>query len=123
MTTTAEPTTFDGLKTAMRGPVIQPADDGYDEARAVYNGMIDRRPAAIARCADAADVMAAVRYARENELTVAVRGGGHNAGGLGVWDDALVIDLSAMRGIKVDPAANRLPVATVRSHCRQPAGR
>ncbi len=105
MTTTAEPTTFDGLKTAMRGPVIQPADDGYDEARAVYNGMIDRRPAAIARCADAADVMAAVRYARENELTVAVRGGGHNAGGLGVWDDALVIDLSAMRGIKVDPAA------------------
>ena len=89
--------------TAMRGPVIQPGDDGYDAARAVYNAMIDRRPAAIARCADVADVITAVRFAGENGLTVSVRGGGHNAGGLGVWDDALVIDLSAMRGIRVDP--------------------
>ena len=88
----------------MRGPVIQPGDDGYDAARAVYNAMIDRRPAAIARCADVADVMTAVKFANDTGQTVTVRGGGHNAGGLGVWDDALVIDLSAMRGITVDPA-------------------
>ncbi len=94
----------------MRGPVIQPADDGYEAARAVYNAMIDRRPAAIARCADAGDVMTSVRFAREHELTVSVRGGGHNAGGLGVWDGALVIDLSAMHGVRVDPAAKTVRV-------------
>jgi FAD/FMN-containing dehydrogenase len=105
MTTTARPALFDSLSSALRGPVIQPADEGYDGARAVYNAMIDRRPAAIAECSDVADVMTAVRFARENGLTVAVRGGGHNAGGLGVWDDALVIDLSAMRGVTVDPEA------------------
>jgi FAD/FMN-containing dehydrogenase len=104
MTTTAQPTQFDELKLGMRGPVIQPGDDSYDLARAVYNAMIDRRPAAIARCADVADVITAVRFAAGKGLTVSVRGGGHNAGGLGVWDDALVIDLSAMRGIRVDPA-------------------
>lgn len=105
MTTTARPALFDSLSAALRGPVIQPADEGYDGACAVYNAMIDRRPAAIAECSDVADVMTAVRFARENGLTVAVRGGGHNAGGLGVWDDALVIDLSAMRGVTVDPEA------------------
>jgi len=105
MTTTAQTTEFEPLITAMRGPVTLPAADGYDAARAVYNAMIDRRPAAIARCADAADVMTAVRFATEHGLTVAVRGGGHNAAGLGVWDDALVIDLSPMRGVLVDPAA------------------
>jgi FAD/FMN-containing dehydrogenase len=105
MTTTAQPALFDSFSSALRGPVIQPSDEGYDAARAVYNAMIDRRPAAIAQCADVADVMTAVRFARENGLTVAVRGGGHNAGGLGVWDDALVIDLSAMRGVTVDPQA------------------
>src|SRR6266536_1350090 len=110
MTTTAEPTMFDALKAALRGPVIQPADGEYDQARAVYNGMIDRRPAAIARCADVADVMAAIRFARERDLTVSVRGGGHNAGGLGVWDDALVVDLSAMHGVTVDPAAKTVRV-------------
>jgi FAD/FMN-containing dehydrogenase len=105
MTTTAQPALFDSLSLALRGPVIRPSDEGYDTARAVYNAMIDRRPAAIAQCADVADVMTAVRFARENGLIVAVRGGGHNAGGLGVWDDALVIDLSAMRGVTVDPQA------------------
>ena len=105
MTTTAQTAAFDTLATALRGPVIQPGDEGYDAARAVYNAMIDRRPAAIARCADVADVITAVRFAGENDLTVSIRGGGHNAGGLGVWDDALVIDLSAMRGIRVDPTA------------------
>ena len=105
MTTTAQHALFDTLQAGMRGPVIQPDDAGYDEARAVYNAMIDRRPAAIARCADAADVMTAVRFAAANGQTVSVRGGGHNAGGLGVWDDALTIDLSAMRGVTVDPVA------------------
>jgi FAD/FMN-containing dehydrogenase len=105
MSTTAKTTEFEPLITAMRGPVTLPADDGYDAARAVYNAMIDRRPAAIARCADAADVMTAVRFATEHGLTVSVRGGGHNAAGLGVWDDALVIDLSPMRGVLVDPGA------------------
>ncbi|WP_291411658.1 FAD-binding protein [Actinophytocola sp.] len=87
-----------------RGELIEPGDSGYDKARAVYNGAIDRRPRVIARCIDAADVMAAVSTARALGLTIAVRGGGHNAGGLGVWDDALVIDLSAMRAVHVDPA-------------------
>ncbi len=105
MTTTAQHALFDTLQAEMRGPVIQPGDAGYDEARAVYNAMIDRRPAAIARCADVADVMTAVRFAGGNGQTVSVRGGGHNAAGLGVWDDALVIDLSAMRGVTVNPAA------------------
>jgi FAD/FMN-containing dehydrogenase len=105
MTTTEQATEFEPLTQAMRGPVIVPGDDGYDKARAVYNGMIDRRPAAIARCADTADVMSAVKFAGQHGLTVSVRGGGHNAAGLGVWDDALVIDLSPMRGVVVDPAA------------------
>jgi len=105
MTTTAQPAHFESLSSALRGPVIRPSDDGYDQARAVYNAMIDRRPAAIARCADVADVMTAVRFARDNGLAVSVRGGGHSGAGLGVWDGALVIDLSAMRGITVDPGA------------------
>jgi len=90
------------LRDKLLGAVITPSDPGYDEARAVYNGMIDRRPLAIARCANAADVVACVNTAREMGLEVAVRGGGHNAGGLGVWDDALVIDLSTMRTVTVD---------------------
>jgi FAD/FMN-containing dehydrogenase len=99
----------DEFRAAFRGELIEPGDAGYDEARAVYNGMIDRRPRLIARCVDAADVMAAVNLARDSGTLLAVRGGGHNAGGLGVWDDALVVDLSAMRGVHVDPAS-----ATVR---------
>jgi FAD/FMN-containing dehydrogenase len=94
--------TLPGLA-GFRGALIEPGDPGYDEARAVYNGMIDRRPRLIARCANAADVMTAVDHARSTEMTLAVRGGGHNAGGLGVADDALVIDLSDMRGVRVDP--------------------
>jgi FAD/FMN-containing dehydrogenase len=95
---------------AIRGELIGPDDPGYDEARAVYNGMIDRRPALILRCADMADVIAAVQYARRSGVLPAVRGGGHNAGGLGVWDDALVIDLSGMRGVRVDPASGTIRV-------------
>ncbi|MCW2541264.1 MAG: FAD-linked oxidoreductase [Frankiales bacterium] len=105
MTATAQPSKFDELDTAMRGAVIRPGDDGYDAARAVYNGMIDRRPAAIARCVDVADVITATRFARAQQMLVSIRGGGHNAAGLGVWDEALVIDLSPMRGVVVDPVA------------------
>jgi FAD/FMN-containing dehydrogenase len=87
----------------LRGEVIQPADAGYDEARKLYNGIIDKRPALIARCRDVADVMAAVAFGREQNLLIAVRGGGHNGPGLGSCDGGLVIDLSAMKGVRVDP--------------------
>jgi len=93
------------LRARFRGHILQAGDSGYDEARKVYNGMIDRRPRIIARCVDAADVMAAVDYGRDNKLLTAVRGGGHNGGGLGVCDDGLVIDLSGMRSTRVNPAA------------------
>jgi FAD/FMN-containing dehydrogenase len=89
----------------LRGELIRPTDAAYEAAHRVYNGMIDRHPALIARCANAADVITAVNFARDQSLTVAVRGGGHNGGGLGTCDDGLVIDLSAMRGVRVDPAA------------------
>jgi FAD/FMN-containing dehydrogenase len=90
------------LKARLRGELIQPDDPDYEAARKVYNGMIDRHPAVIARCADVADVIAAVTFAHEQDLLVAIRGGGHNAGGLGVCDDGLVIDLSLIRYVHVD---------------------
>ena len=92
------------LNKKIRGNVITPANSEYEVARKVYNGMIDRRPAAIVRCADVADVRAAVNFARQDGLTVAIRGGGHNGPGLGVCDQGLVIDLSPMKGIRVNPA-------------------
>src|SRR5258707_7943337 len=98
------------LKASLRGELIQPGDEGYDAARKVYNGMIDKRPALIARCADVADVIAAVNFGRENGLLVSVRGGGHNAGGLGICDDGLVIDLSLIRYTHVDPEAGTVRV-------------
>jgi len=91
------------LKQSLRGRVITREDPDYDAVRAVYNGMIDRRPLAIARCVDAADVIAAVKAAREHRALVAVRAGGHNGPGFGTCDDGVVIDLSAMRGVRVDP--------------------
>ena len=97
--------TISEFKASLRGQLIQPGDEGYDAARKVYNGMIDRRPRLIARCADAADVITAVRFGREHDLLVAVRGGGHNGAGLGVCDDGLVIDLSPIKYARVDPAA------------------
>jgi FAD/FMN-containing dehydrogenase len=96
---------FGELAARLRGPLILPTDAAYDAARAVYNGMINRRPGGIARCVDVADVIAAVNFGREKRLSLAVRGGGHNGGGLGVCDDGLVIDLSPMSGIRVDPLA------------------
>lgn len=98
------------FKGSLRGQLIQPGDDDYDEARQLYNGMIDKRPRLTARCVDAADVQAAVSFARENDLLLAVRGGGHNGAGLGSCDDGLVIDLSPMKGIRVDPAAGTVRV-------------
>lgn len=103
--TTSRPASVRRLEIpGFQGTLLEPGDAGYDEARAVYNGSIDRRPRLIARCAGVDDVVAAVTTARERGLTVAVRGGGHNAGGLGVWDDALVVDLAGMRSVDVDPS-------------------
>ena len=82
-----------------------PGDDDYDPARSLYNAMIDKRPAIIARCTDVADVVACVNFARQNNLVTAIRGGGHNGAGLGSCDGGLVIDLSAMRSVRVDPGA------------------
>ena len=96
---------FEELRANLRGALIRPADEGYDEARALYNAMIDKRPALIARCADAADVITCVNFAREHELPLAIRGGGHNGPGLGSCDEGLIIDLSAMKGVRVDPKA------------------
>ena len=91
------------LQPLLRGTYVDPSARDYDEARTLYNAMIDKRPAGIARCADVADVIAAVRYAREHDMRVAVRGGGHNGAGLGSVDGGLVIDLSPMKGVIVDP--------------------
>src|SRR5262245_43930394 len=90
---------------SFRGEVLLPTSPDYDAARKIWNGAVDRRPACIARCAGVADVVAAVRFARDHELEVAVRGGGHNVAGTAVCDDGLVIDLSAMRAVWVDPAS------------------
>jgi len=100
----------DQLRAKFRGQIIQPGDADYDSARKVYNGMIDKRPRIIARCVDVADVIAAVSFGRESGLLTAIRGGGHNGGGLGICDDGLVIDLSGMRGVRVDPAARTVRV-------------
>ncbi len=114
-TTTDRPATrtdlpLDDLRPLLRGEVVTPDDPDYDEARAVYNAMVDRRPAVLVRCRDAADVVACVRFAVSNGVEISIRGGGHNAGGLGVWDDALVVDLSQMRSVSVDPEAGMVRV-------------
>ena len=93
------------LEASFGGQLVRPGDPGYDEHRKVWNGSIDRFPALIARCAGVADVIAAVRFARETGLAVAVRGGGHSFPGLSVCDGGIVIDLSPMKGIRVDPEA------------------
>src|SRR6516165_11932884 len=98
------------LRTTFRGELIQPTDGAYDSERKVYNAMIDNRPQLIARCADVADVMAAVHFGRENELLTAIRGGGHNGARLGTCDDGLVIDLSRMKGVRVDPTSRTAQV-------------
>ena len=91
------------FKESLRGALLRPGDDGYDAARQVYNAMVDKRPALIVRCAGAADVVTAVNFARDHQLFVAVRGGGHDVAGHSLCEGGLVIDLSLMQGIRVDP--------------------
>ncbi len=98
------------FREALRGTLICPGDNEYESARRVYNAMIDRRPAMIVRCADVADVIRSVNYARMHDIPVAIRGGSHNGAGLATCDDGLVIDLSKMRGIRVDPAERTVRV-------------
>ena len=93
------------LAAGFRGQLLRPEDDGYDVARQVWNAMIDRRPALVARCAGVADVLSALAFARDNGLPLAVRGGGHNVAGNAVCDGGVVIDLTLMKGIRVDLAA------------------
>lgn len=92
------------LEERVRGQILRPGQPGYDDARTIWNAMIDRRPALIVRCAGASDVIAAVQFAREHELRISVRGGGHNVAGSSLIDDGLMIDLSQMKSIRVDPA-------------------
>lgn len=116
MATTRESPAFSGealhqLAARIRGPLIQPTDPVYDRVRAVYNGMIDKHPALIVQAADVADVVATVNFARENGLLLAIRGGGHNVAGSSANDDGIVIDLSRMREVQVDPERKRAIVA------------
>src|SRR5262249_24319523 len=103
MSTAATPDLYGELEGRMAGRGIRPGSDGYDAARTVYNGMIDRRPAAIARCTGTADVVEAVNFARGKGLAATIRAGGHSAAGHCIQDDALMIDLSGMKGVHVDP--------------------
>ena len=100
------------LKSSIRGPLLSPGEDGYDAARTLPNAMIDRKPGAIARCAGVADVLACVRIAREHDLLVAVRGGGHSLPGKSVCDGGLTIDMSLMKGIRVDPVRRTVRAQT-----------
>src|SRR4051794_40698582 len=106
MTATA---TFDGerlqeLRAGFTGVVLEPGDPGYEEARRVHNGLIDRRPALIARCRTTSDIADAIGFARASDFDFTVGGGGHNVAGRAIVDDALMIDLAEMKGIHVDPA-------------------
>jgi FAD/FMN-containing dehydrogenase len=96
--------TVQDFTASLRGGVLRPTDEGYDEARKIHNGMIDRRPTLIARCAGVADVITSIRFARDQRLLVSVRGGGHSIPGFSVCDGGLMIDLSRMRGVRVDAA-------------------
>ena len=100
-----------GLRARFRGALLQPEEEGYEEARRVWNGAVDRRPRLIARCAGADDVVEAVRFAREHDFVVSVRGGGHSIAGLSVCDDGLMIDLSLMKAIRVDPTTRTVAAA------------
>lgn len=103
--TALDDATVDALSNSLRGDLLRPTDAGYDAARTVWNAMIDHRPALIVRCAGAADVIAAVRFAREHDLLVSARGGGHNIAGKAVCEGGLMLDFSRMKSIRVDPAA------------------
>jgi hypothetical protein len=96
------------FKKSLRGGLMEPQDEGYNDARKVYNGMIDKHPRMIAKCADVADVIRSINFARENNILLSIRGGGHSAGGLGVCDDGLVIDLSQIKYTRIDPQAKTM---------------
>ena len=96
---------IDSFRTRLRGPLLLPGDPVYDEGRAIWNAMIDRRPALIVRCLGVADVISAVNFAREHGLTLSIKGGGHNISGLAVCDEGVMLDMSLMRGVWVDPIA------------------
>src|SRR5205085_10358347 len=98
------------LKAKLRGPVIEPRDLDYDDARKVYNAMIDREPRVVVCCVDVADVIGSVSFARKDDLLLAMRSGGHNGGGLGICDDGLVIDLGLIKYTRVDPSASTVTV-------------
>ncbi|WP_439185353.1 FAD-binding oxidoreductase [Carboxylicivirga taeanensis] len=106
-----EPSKIEEFKAKLRGLLVRPDDDRYEHARKVYNAMIDKHPGMIAYCQDVTDVQLAVNFARDNELLLAVRGGGHNGGGLGICDDGLVIDLSNLKNVRVDTTDNTVRVA------------
>ena len=101
---------FEELRTRLRGQLIMQGDAEYEEARKLYNGMIDKRPLLIARCVDIADVITAVNFGRDQDLLIAIRGGGHNGPGLGSCDDGLVIDLSLLKSVRVDPITHTVRV-------------
>src|SRR5215831_13887225 len=98
------------LRSVFNGQIFEPEDAGYDEARQIWNASVSKRPGVIARCSGLADVVAAVNFARANDLLTAIRGGGHNVGGRALCDDGLVIDLSRMRSVHVDPANSTVRV-------------
>lgn len=100
--------TIGELEAGLRGEVVRPGDAGYDDARAIWNAAHDRRPALVVRCAGTADVMRAVEFARSQDLLVAVRGGAHSIAGFSTCDGGIVIDLSAMKGSRVDPVQRRI---------------
>jgi FAD/FMN-containing dehydrogenase len=101
---------IDNLQSNFRGDIITPSDAGYDDTRQLYNAMIDKRPALIARCVNVADVITAVKFGTDNSLLIAIRGGGHNGPGFGSCDDGLVIDLSMMKGVRVNPGDSTVQV-------------
>src|SRR5581483_9893837 len=103
MNTSVDETTIQAFRDGLRGALLRPGDDDYESARRVWNGMIDRKPALILRCAGVADVIDAVKFARRHHLLVSVRGGGHNVAGTAICEGGLMIDLSPMKGIRVDP--------------------
>jgi FAD/FMN-containing dehydrogenase len=108
--TTVNRETIEAFAATVRGPVLTPGAEGYDEARAIWNGLIDRRPALIVQCTGAADVVDSVNFAREHDLVLSIRAGGHNVAGNAVNEGGLMIDLSAMRGVHVDPSAQTVRV-------------
>jgi len=110
MSTTAgiDAAELDRLRAAFSGALLEPGEGAYEEARRVHNGLVDRRPALIARCQNTADIVDALQFARQAGLEVGVRGGGHNVAGRAVVDGAVMIDLAPMKGIHVDAAAMRV---------------